>query len=85
MPLLPCGPLQLLLRLRDLADKGRWPPTREDIEQADTGAKLFLNFAHPLKSVTSIVLPIQLNRLRLKPWVRIRAPSMCPETLSAER
>ncbi len=85
MPLLPCGPLQLLLRLRDLSDKGRWPPTREDLEQADTGAKLFLNFAHPLKSVTSIVLPIQLNRLRLKPWVRIRAPSMCPETLSAER
>ena len=85
MALLPCGPLQLLLRLRDLADKGRWPPTREDLEQADTGAKLFLNFAHPLKSVTSIVLPMQLNRLRLKPWVRIRAPSMCPETLSAER
>ena len=85
MALLPCGPLQLLLRLRDLAEKGRWPPTREDLEQADTGAKLFLNFAHPLKSVTSIVLPMQLNRLRLKPWVRIRAPSMCPETLSAER
>ena len=85
MPLLPCGPLQLLLRLRDLAEKGRWPPTREDLEQADTGAKLFLNFAHPLKSVTSIVLPMQLNRLRLKPWVRIHVPSMCPETLSAER
>jgi len=85
VPLLPCGPLQLLLRLRDLAEKGRWPPTREDLEQADTGAKLFLSFAPPLKSVTSIVLPMQLNRLRLKPWVRIRAPSMCPETLSAER
>ena len=85
MALLPCGPLQLLLRLRDLAEKGRWPPTREDLEQADTGAKLFLNFAHPLKSVTSIVLPMQLNRLRLKPWVRIHVPSMCPETLSAER
>ena len=85
MALLPCGPLQLLLRLRDLAEKGRWPPTCEDLEQAYTGAKLFLNFAHPLKSVTSIVLPMQLNRLRLKPWVRIRAPSMCPETLSAER
>ena len=85
MPLLPCGPLQLLLRLRDLAEKGRWPPTREDLEQADTGAKLFLNFAHPLKSVTSIVLPMQLNRLRLKPWVRIHVPSMCPETLSAEQ
>ncbi len=85
MALLPCGPLQLLLRLRDLAEKGRWPPTREDLEQADTGAKLFLNFAHPLKSVTSIVLPMQLNRLRLKPWVRIHVPSMCPETLSAEQ
>ena len=47
MPLLPCGPLQLLLRLRDLAEKGRWPPTREDLEQADTGAKLFLNFDTP--------------------------------------
>jgi len=84
--LLPRGPLQLLLRLRDLAEKGRWPPTCEDLEQADTGAKLFLNFdTPPLTSVTSIVLPMQLNRLRLKPWVRIRAPSMCPETLSAER
>ena len=49
MALLPCGPLQLLLRLRDLAEKGRWPPTREDLEQADTGAKLFLNFDTPPK------------------------------------
>ena len=49
MALLPCGPLQLLLRLRDLAEKGRWPPTCEDLEQAYTGAKLFLNFDIPPK------------------------------------
>jgi hypothetical protein len=34
-------------RLRDLAYNGRWPPTREDLKQANTGSKLFLNFDTP--------------------------------------
>tara|TARA_B100000768_G_C11237661_1_gene357979 strand:- start:70 stop:453 length:384 start_codon:yes stop_codon:yes gene_type:complete len=44
-------------RLRDLADKRRWPPTREDLEQANTGVKLLLNFDTPSKISDSYCPP----------------------------
>ena len=43
--------------LRDLADKRRWPPTREDLEQANTGVKLLLNFDTPSKISDSYCSP----------------------------
>lgn len=44
-------------RLRNLAYKGRWPPTREDLKQANTGSKLFLNFDTPSKISDSYCSP----------------------------